>query len=52
MAGNSSRWIWKVGAPVLVVAQAQADDSIGYSHESYVEDHGRMTVQTETAIRN
>lgn len=37
-----------VGVPMLAVAQARADDSVGYSHETYVEDHGRMTVQTET----
>jgi len=37
-----------MGLPVLAVAQARADNSVGYTHESYVEDRGRMTVQTET----
>lgn len=37
-----------MGVPILAVAQARAEDSIGVSHETYVEDHGRMTVQTES----
>lgn len=37
-----------VGVPLLAAAQARGDDQIGYVHESYVEDHGRMSVETET----
>jgi hypothetical protein len=29
-------------------AAASADDSVGFSHETYAEDHARMQVQTET----
>ena len=36
-----------MGLPI-VAAQARAEDSIGYGHETYSEDHGRMQVQTET----
>ena len=36
-----------MGLPVLAVAQLRADDFIGFTHETYQEDHGRMTVETE-----
>jgi hypothetical protein len=41
-------WAW--GVPILAAAPAtaRADDSVGITHETYVEDHGRMTVQTES----
>jgi hypothetical protein len=48
MPSKSRRWIVGVGVPALAVAQAHADDQIGYAHESYVEDHGRMSVETDT----
>jgi len=36
-----------VGVPLLAVAPVRGDD-VGFTHESYVEDHGRMSVETET----
>jgi hypothetical protein len=35
-------------SPVRAAAAASADDSVGFSHETYAEDQGRMQVQTET----
>src|ERR1700728_2148535 len=48
MPSTSQRWIMGVSVPLLAVAQSRADDQIGFAHESYVEDHGRMTVETES----
>ena len=48
MPSTSRRWMMGVGVPLLAVAQARGDDEFGFTHESYVEDHGRMTVETET----
>ena len=44
---RSKHWIMGVGVPFLAVAQSRADD-IGFAHETYVEDHDRMSVQTES----
>jgi hypothetical protein len=44
---RSKHWIMGVSVPFLAVAQSRADE-FGITHETYVEDHGRMTVQTET----
>jgi len=45
---GSNRWMLGASVPLLAVAQGRGDDSIGYAHEAYVEDHGRMNVQTDT----
>jgi hypothetical protein len=34
--------------PFIAVTRARAEDSVGVSHETYAEEHGRMQVQTET----
>jgi hypothetical protein len=34
--------------PIVAAAQTRGDDQVGYGHETYVEDHGRMTVNTDT----
>jgi hypothetical protein len=34
--------------PIIAVSPARAEDSVGVSHETYAEDHGRIKVQTET----
>ena len=47
MAVRSNQWVVAVSLPI-VAAQAHAEDSIGYTHETYSEDHGRMEVQTES----
>lgn len=48
MASKSNPWLASMGLPILAVAQCRAEDSIGYAHETYAEDHGRMTVQTDS----
>jgi Protein of unknown function (DUF3570) len=48
MAARSKRWLFAFCAPAIAAARAVAQDSIGFSHESYVEDHDRMSVQTES----
>ncbi len=49
MTGKSSRWVVQIGVPLLAAVPCRADDSVGFAHETYVEDHGRMSVQTESA---
>src|ERR1039457_6554116 len=48
MAARSKHWLLIFCAPVIAAARVRAEDSIGFSHESYVEDHDRMQVQTES----
>jgi len=48
MAVRSKRWLFALCAPAIAAARAAAQESIGFSHESYVEDHDRMQVQTES----
>lgn len=48
MALRSTRWVMGMSVPMLAVAQVRGEDSVGVTHETYVEDHGRMSVQTET----
>ena len=33
--------------PLIAAARASAEDQVGFLHQSYVEDHKRMTVNTE-----
>ena len=48
MSGRSKRWVLALSLPLISVSKGRADDSVGFSHESYSEDHGRMQVQTES----
>ena len=48
MPSISNRWMVGMSLPILAAAQARSDDEVGYAHESYVEDHGRMSVNTDT----
>ncbi len=48
MAVRSNRWMLTLGVPILAARHAGAEDSVGFSHETYSEDHGRMQVQTES----
>jgi hypothetical protein len=34
--------------PLIAPSRGRAEDSIGFSHQTYAEEHGRMQVQTET----
>lgn len=46
----ANRWVVGVGLPVLAAAAARAlgEDHVAVYHQTYAEDHGRMTVNTET----
>jgi hypothetical protein len=48
MPSIANRWMVGMSLPILTAAQARSDDQVGFVHESYVEDHGRMTVNTDT----
>lgn len=48
MSKKPAAWVTSVGVPLVAVSQLRAEGSIGYTHETYAEDHGRMTVQTES----
>src|SRR5690348_15731405 len=46
---RSKRCVLALSLPFIAASRARAaDGSLGFSHESYSEDHGRMDVQTET----
>jgi len=47
MSIKPTPWAIGIGVPLIAAGQLRAEDSIGYTHETYAEDHGRMTVQTE-----
>jgi hypothetical protein len=47
MRSTANRWMAAVGFPLLATASARAEDSLGFSHETYAEDHSRMKVNTE-----
>ena len=44
----SNRWMVGVSLPILAAAQVRGEDQFGYVHELYIEDHSRMTVNTDT----
>src|SRR5665213_2735461 len=44
---RSNRWMVGVSVPILAATQARSDDQFSFLHESYVEDHGRMSVNTD-----
>jgi len=48
MSVRSRRWALAMSFPLMVIPRSRAADSVGFSHETYSEDHGRMQVQTET----
>ena len=48
MPSIANRWMVGMSLPILAAAQARGEDQVGFAHETYVEDHGRMTVNTET----
>ena len=45
---RSKRWVLALSLPLIGVSRGRADDSVGLSHETYAEEHGRIQVQTET----
>src|SRR3954452_21397032 len=45
---RSKRWMLALSLPVIGVPRGRADDSVGFSHQTYAEEHGRIQVQTET----
>jgi hypothetical protein len=48
MSGRHHRWLLALSLPCFAISRVRADDSVGISHETYAEDHGRIQVQTET----
>jgi len=42
-----NRWMVGMSVPLLASAQARSEDQLNFLHETYVEDHGRMSVDTE-----
>src|SRR3954453_7291373 len=50
MSVRSKRYVLALSLPLIAVSRVRAaNDSVGFSHETYSEDHSRMQVQTETA---
>lgn len=45
---RSKRWVLALSLPLVGVSRGRAEDSVGFSHQTYAEDHGRIEVQTET----
>ncbi|HET6248527.1 MAG TPA: DUF3570 domain-containing protein [Tepidisphaeraceae bacterium] len=43
----SNRWMVGLSVPILAGAQARGEDQFGFVHEAYVEDHGRMSVNSD-----
>jgi hypothetical protein len=48
MPSVANRWMVGMSLPVLAATQARGEDYASFFHETYAEDHGRMTVNTET----
>ena len=48
MSVPSKRRILALSLPFIAVSPGRADDSVGFSHQTYAEEHGRIQVQTET----
>ncbi len=48
MSGRSKRWVLALAVPLVGVSRSRADDSVGISHQTYAEEHGRIQVNTET----
>ena len=45
-----TRWGAGVGLPMLTLAQLRAEDQVGYRHEFYQEDNGRIQLETESLL--
>ena len=45
---GSKRWMLALALPVVGLSRVRADDSVGISHQTYAEEHGRIQVNTET----
>lgn len=48
MSVPSKRRILALSLPFIAVSPGRGDDSVGFSHQTYAEEHGRIQVQTET----
>ena len=48
MSVRSKRCALALSLPLIAVSRSWADDSVGFSHQTYSEEHGRIQVQTET----
>ena len=48
MPSIANRWMVGVSLPIFAAAQARGEDQVGFVHETYAEDHSRMTINTET----
>ena len=48
MSVRSKRCILALSLPLISVSRARADDAVGFSHQTYTEEHGRIQVNTET----
>src|SRR4051794_15770520 len=48
MSVRSRRLALALSLPLIAVPRVRAQDSIGFSHQTYSEEHGRIEVQTET----
>src|SRR2546421_10824268 len=48
MSVRSRRCALALSLPLIAVSRGRADDSVGFSHQTYAEEHGRIQVQTET----
>src|SRR3954468_2486294 len=47
MRSSANRWMVGASLPLIAAARTWAEDQVGFLHQSYVEDHSRMTVNTE-----
>jgi len=46
---RSKRWVLvATSLPLVGVSRSRGDDSVGFGHQTYAEEHGRIQVQTET----
>ncbi len=50
MSSKSNLWLASACVPIVAALQARGEDRVSYGHETYVEDDGRMRVDTESAL--
>jgi len=48
MSVRSKRCVLALSLPLIGVSRGRADDSVGFSHQIYAEEHDRIHVNTET----
>jgi len=48
MSVRSKRCVLALSLPLIGVSRGRADDSVGFSHQTYAEEHDRIHVNTET----